>query len=389
MKTTLLMAGVAALVTALPISMATAGVPENLGELDSFHPPVAGDPVSQFYKEWHYFTMVTADESVAFSTVLSFEGDTSDVAQSIALDIQNYGTPVVSNLTLDVYPVDLGSWSAETPNVSVNASSISFENGQYHMHTESIDGSVVFDAQWLPLLAPEQVMEIPFSDDGHYMNWFLSSVHLSVTGSLTINSGTEDEVVYEFTDARGYHDHNWGRWDWADDRGWDWGQVIEKPAEVDSEECDGPLLSWRSWWNCVWRPIVNPDHQYSVAILNMTDGYDTQNFSSDVKIWKDNEKFYAFEGEQVSIEHQMMEVPYIPGYDIPATNVIKARSRWGVLNMTFTTVDFAPIFLPIEGGYRIIWELTGTFEVSGWIKGERVKFTAAGSMEYFGAPLYE
>ena len=54
------------------------------------------------------------------------------------------------------------------------------------------------------------------------INWIVASSKMRVNGELTV-----DGKEYGLENVRGYHDHNWGYWQWGDNLGWDWGQVIQ------------------------------------------------------------------------------------------------------------------------------------------------------------------
>ena len=53
--------------------------------------------------------------------------------------------------------------------------------------------------------------------------WFSWSVvpRLTVAGEATVGGRRLD-----LAHASAYHDHNWGRWHWGDDLGWDWGAFL-------------------------------------------------------------------------------------------------------------------------------------------------------------------
>ena len=81
-------------------------------------------------------------------------------------------------------------------------------------------------------------------------------------------------------------------------------------------------------------------------------------------------------------------------FPLPLNTNISASSRNGDhLNVNFTTGpgNLAPIPVPVlifdSNGqiivkYRLIWEMLGTYNVDGKIKGKPVSYTADGIMEY-------
>jgi len=353
---------------------------KSLTQLDAFHPPLPGDSKNHLYKEWHYFSMSSKTGDFTFSTIFTMEGDTNDVTKSYALKIENYQTSVKSDLTLDVYPIDAAKWFSTKPDYYLDKNSISYDGKAYHIYTESADGKVVFDAKWKPLLKPEKAVALPMQSSDtftpHVMNWLIASAKLEVEGRLIVEKGTPAEKVYQFKDGRGYHDHNWGYWDWADNFGWDWGQAVEKEG-VPCKQKAGR-----------WKHSCKKQKRHALALLNMTDSGDNEVHSSVLKLWADEEKIKTFTDSEFSLKHKLMSIPEIPGYYIPETNFISATSGRDRLDIVFKTQSYFPIYLPIENGYRIIWELKGNFEVSGFVKGKAIKFVTDGSMEYLGAPLF-
>lgn len=345
----------------------------DLKKSDVFHPPTVGEEKSLAYKEWHYFNMVSEEQNISVSTVLILEGDINDSANSYAIDTIGYTTPVKSDLRLDVYGIDDAEWSATSPDVRVATSFITFDRRGYHLRSETSDGKTVYDVIYTPKVGPDDVYDVPVGADGN-MTWLVSSPKMRVDGTLTINKGTDAEKVYVLKNAKGYHDHNWGYWDWADDMGWDWGQVYEEDRSC-----------WRFWLPCKTRA-----GKYSLAMFNYTNAEDTEARQQVLKMWKHKRKFAEFGTEAVEITNvEMTTLPYLPNNPYPAVNLLTVREGFNVLDVTFTTTSAAPMFLPIEDGFRIIWEMTGQFEVRGIVNGRLVFFKTKGIMEYLGKPLYE
>ena len=93
------------------------------------------------------------------------------------------------------------------------------------------------------------------------------------------------------------------------------------------------------------------------------------------------------DGLKISIEKEMMPVEDMPGISVPSESKMIVSSGNDFLKVTFTTEDYAPIYLPIAGGYRVLWQLTGTYWVKGYVDGRKVRFRTTGSTEYLGTPL--
>lgn len=56
-----------------------------------------------------------------------------------------------------------------------------------------------------------------------WVSWYVLP-RLAVTGNLRVG-----DTALSLDGASAYHDHNWGRWHWGDDFGWDWGSFHTDP----------------------------------------------------------------------------------------------------------------------------------------------------------------
>ncbi len=163
------------------------------------------------------------------------------------------------------------------------------------------------------------------------------------------------EKTYILRNVRGYHDHNWGYWLWNDDLGWDWGQANGK---------------------------------YTFAFGNITNNNHTKSKSAVLDVWKDKKIISTFMDDKIQIRrNRMMTIPQLPDNPFPLVTVLNANSGDDRLNIVFTTERFTPILIPFEGGYRVIWELSGTYNVSGYIDRKPAMYQTKGYLEYV-AELY-
>jgi hypothetical protein len=299
-----------------------------LSAMDSFHPPMSGDPSILMYREWHYFNIFDEEQNLSFITTLTLNGNISDPTKSAAVVLINYLTPVKNNLTIDAYPVMLT------------------ERG-YHVHVESMD--TVFDAIFKPEAENGTVFKVPV-ESGRIINWLVASPKMKVNGRLIINKGTPQEKTYLLKNVRGYHDHNWGYWLWQDDLGWDWGQAPGK---------------------------------YTFAFGNITNNNHTASRAAVLEVWNIKKIVAIFKDSEIKIRRdKMMNIPQLPNNSFPLVTVLNASSGDNKINIVFTTERFTPILLPFEGGYRIIWELSGTYKVNRYIDEKQVSYETKGYLEY-------
>ena len=187
---------------------------------------------------------------------------------------------------------------------------------------------------------------------------------MNLNGTLTTQRGTPDEKTYTLENTRGYHDHNWGYWLWQDDIGWDWGQASETKNDLNGNEVG----------------------RYAFCFGNVTDNEHTESRGAALNIGENEKIIATFENETIQIWHNGMTtlpIPELQNNSFPVHTVLIADSGENNMSISFITEDVAPI--PIATGenkYLVIWELIGTYEVSGFIDGESVSYTSKGFMEY-------
>lgn len=318
-----------------------------LSELDAFHPPQSNDPRIMMYREWHYFNIIDDQQNLSFITTLTLTGNIYDPTKSAAVVLTNYITPVKSNLTMNAYPVLEAQWSNKSPDLQISGSSVKLTEKGYHVHVETADS--VFDAIFRPEAQNGTFFNVP-TNSGRIINWFVASPKMNVNGLFTINKGTPQEKTYTLKNIRGYHDHNWGYWLWQDDLGWDWAQA---------------------------------SGEYTFGLGNITNNNHTTSISTVLEVWKNKNRAAIFNDNEINVRRdKMTSIPGFPDNPFPMTTFINATSGENRFNIIFTTERYTPILLPVPGGYRIIWELSGKYEVSGNLQGKPISYETTGYLEY-------
>jgi hypothetical protein len=332
-----------------------------LKEADSFHPPDAADPRKSMYNEWHYFNFIDEEQNLSFMTILKVNGDVSDSAKSLGTVLVTYETSSEKILKIDSYPITLVNYSNNSPNLQISNSSVTFTEEGYNLHIESNDTMTVFDGTFVPLTEPAPIQQFSLSSRS-IAHWLVASSKMRVNGNLTINRGTDSEYTYIVNNARGYHDHNWGFWLWQDDIGWDWGQLNTQ---------DG-----------------NDSSEYTFTFGNVTNRNHTESLGSVLFVWKNQKIISIFRNEEIWIRHYQMTdpvgIPPDPNKKFPLMTVIEANSGGNSMTISFTAENITPILLPyeIETGFTAIWELTGTYDVQGFLDGKAISYRTHGFQEY-------
>ncbi|MDI3484975.1 MAG: hypothetical protein PWQ50_195 [Methanolobus sp.] len=343
-----------------------------LSERDVFHPPASENPLSLWYNEWHYFNVIDEEQNLEIVTTLKLNGNVSDpdLNKSSAQVFLGYDIGGVPDASFGRYLTTDAAFSEDTANVRINKSSVELTPQGYHVYAESTDGNTVFDALFKPMVEPVQLnaesLPIGLFPIGS-MNWLVASSKMKVEGTLTV-----DGQIYTLKNARGYHDHNWGYWNWAA-VGWDWGQVSQTKKNQQGNDVG----------------------TYSISFGNVTDSDHTDSVNSVLNVWKNKKVDASFNDTDMHITHSLNDTMVIlapiglPGMisaEYPEQTVINATSDNGDwVNITFTAEQPVPLpipLTPLDPGYLIIWEIIGEYEVEGVIDGKPVSFVAKGFLEY-------
>ena len=343
-----------------------------LKKIDAFHPP-ADSSQMPLYKEWHYFNLIDEKQNLSIFCTLALNG-----ASNSSGVLLGYRTNDGSNTSFNAYPISIAKYSSQTPDVTIANSTVTLTPQGYFVHVVSDDGSKVLDA----LFKPEAEPSLEYNASGFSpiyggnINWIVASPKMEVNGKLIV-----DGKKYTLKNARGYHDHNWGYWSWGD-FGWDWGQVAQTK-------------------NCL---NGNDIGNYSLNFGNITDARFNLSLKSVLNVWSNREMVTTFSGKDMQVKHSNfvnVAIPLYPGavlptgsFPLPLNTDVFASSKTGdYLNIKFTTElgHSAPLPLSVpvidaNGNimvkYRLIWEMVGTYQVDGKIKGKPISYTADGFMEY-------
>ena len=340
-----------------------------LAKIDSFHPPAIDDPGIMMYNEWHYFNVMDEEQELSLMTTLKLSGDIYNSSNSLATIVLSYSIPDGEKFIGDIYPItpDQVEFSSETPDLRIYSSTVILTEEGYHVYVESADSLTVFDALFKPFTEPTPLFTAPYKEPygpDRVINWLVASPKMKVNGTLTTSKETAQEKIYTLKNARGYHDHNWGNWLWQDDLGWDWGQASESKNHLDGNDLG----------------------KYAFCFGNVTNNEHTESRGAVLNIWKNKKIIAGFEDEEIQIRHYGMTtlpIPELQNNSFPLVTVLTAYSVEDSMSISFSTEDVTPI--PVQVGvnkYLVIWELTGTYEVSGCIDGKPVSFTSKGFMEY-------
>lgn len=196
---------------------------------------------------------------------------------------------------------------------------------------------------------------------GHgWISWYVVP-RLTVSGSVT--TGT---TAIGLGRCSAYHDHNWGRWHWGDDVGWEWGAFVAEPP--------GPAI-------IVSRTTSRDHRRASRPMLLVEQAGTARRFSGGVALSLEgafDAPLRRLPGVMAAL-HQDRARPWLP-------HRVRLRASDGIdrLDLSFTTRAAAQLIAadPVQRGYGFVHELVGSFAVQGTVAGQSCDCEGLGVFEY-------
>ena len=194
-----------------------------------------------------------------------------------------------------------------------------------------------------------------------WISWYLVP-RLNLRGQLTFSN-----IKIDLQESCGYNDHNWGRWYWGDDLGWEW----------------GVFMSSNPGWTFVFNRVANRErtkHRNSQLLFQ-------HNFGR--KVYSEFEVSVRSEG---ILDKRLRRVPgplaalfqdkICPL--LPSSILIHGERFQSSLTIRFRARAAAQIIAsdPIKPGYSFIHEIVGEFSAWGQIDGVNFKTSGLAVVEY-------
>jgi hypothetical protein len=186
---------------------------------DSFRPPAPNDPTAAAYKDWFHLNVFDHASGTVGLVNVSLNGSPAD-ARSRAVGAALLHVPGFG-------------WAGNVEvrglhEVEVRDAALGLEH--VALAVEHASGTVVASARFPedPLtldvtatsVVPSVSVEEPLPLGSGWCSWYAVG-RLTVAGEASV-----DGRRFDLRTASAYHDHNWGRWHWGDDLGWDWGAFL-------------------------------------------------------------------------------------------------------------------------------------------------------------------
>jgi hypothetical protein len=184
--------------------------------LDALRPPSPFDATAAGYKDWLHLNLFDRASGGIGLVNVSLHGDPED-SRARAAGVALWNTPDLGwqgGMEIsDLREARLGNSSIALERVAIavdHRGQRVLASARFGELDLELDVSAHFDA------APIDVEQrLPIG--GGWISWF-AVPKLTIEGSVR----ARDKRI-DLCSAVGYHDHNWGRWHWGDDVGWQWG----------------------------------------------------------------------------------------------------------------------------------------------------------------------
>jgi hypothetical protein len=212
---------------------------------DSFRPPAQDDTTRAAYKDWLHLNVFDHASGCVGLVNVSLSGAPDDprsrAVGAALLHVPDRGW--VGNL--DIRGFD---------EVTVGSASMAFE--RVALAVDHVSGTVTASARFpedafsLDVKAtsavPAFAIEEPQPLGPGWFSWYAVG-RLTVAGEAVVG-----DRRFDLAGATGYHDHNWGRWHWGQDLGWEWGAfvaadpgpsvILMRTTDREHETLDSPLV---------------------------------------------------------------------------------------------------------------------------------------------------
>jgi hypothetical protein len=330
---------------------------------DTLRPPYFVDPTARAYKDWLHLIFADATSDTVGLVNVSLHGSPwDDCARAMGtVLLHNRETGWVSHVEILSYTeANLGSSSIGLRDVAI---AVDQRNGA--IHASVVGDASRFSARLMaePVAPPLEVeREMPLGSG--WISWYLVP-NMRISGEWGIAG---QRAICQ--SVAGYHDHNWGRWHWGDDFGWEWGCFLADPLRPEA-----PSLVFA-------RTCDRRHRHYGDSFLLADLGGARRRFSANDVSVRLNGRFdgvvHRVPGAMAAL-HQEMTRPDLPaGVELVAIRggdrvhiSFKARAA-----AQFITAD------PVLRGYGFIHELIGSYSCFGRLGGNELEAKGYAVFEY-------
>ncbi|MCW2901060.1 MAG: hypothetical protein JWO67_3325 [Streptosporangiaceae bacterium] len=333
-----------------------------LARCDFLRAPVLATARPEGYKEWHHFAVHRPGWRLLVNFSLTNEPLPDRplrlVPRVIVIIHQERWSGVVERFTDANLHV-----SADLGSVTVGRHSMRIRPDGYRITIDSPDRGIGGELHLTPVSRPFVVTNQP-AGTGR-LSWLLVP-RLRATGWFRAGG-----VEHRLTDEPAYHDHNWGRFRWGEDFGWEWSSIL-------------PSNSGDPW---------------SLVFTRVTDRRRLHSFYQALFVWRHHELVAVYRDAAVRAHsHGLLARPpdcTLPppmrlvlggeACDVPESVEITGTRSGETVRAEFRPVSYARLAQPSEVDLDrsvVLCETSGTAYVRGVVDGEELDFTGDGVFEW-------
>lgn len=331
--------------------------------LDTLRPPSSVEPNASAYKDWLHLNFADPQTGAIGLINTSLHGPPWE-EQGRAVGVALAHFPQFGwKSHVEILPSSQANIAPAS--ISLRDIAVAMDPRTSRIHVSSRGSSNPIQAHFTvePRGAPlDFEREMPLGSG--WISWRLIS-DMSLGGEWTVQ-----EHPQILQNAPAYHDHNWGRWHWGDDFGWEWGCFLRNPAHRSGAAFVFARTTDRTHRR-LGKPFLAVDHPSAHRRFGADSITVDTRGQLDVPL-------HRIPGGMAAL-HQEMAEP-----SLPASVRIRAAQGADSVVILFVGRAAAQIITadPYTGGYSFIHEIVGEYSSSGHLGNVTLETSGYAVFEY-------
>ena len=327
---------------------------------DTLRPPAPFDPSAPAYKDWLHLNTFDASSNTIGIFNVSLHGSPRDHRSRAVGTALLHSQPLGWAGNLEVRGLSEATIGPRFIGLSKMGFAVVPSPASVMTSVVAMDGlgsaKVVATAVSSPLY-----FDLPLPFGSGWISWNVIPL-LRLEGTIDAHGTLRD-----LSHAYAYHDHNWGRWHWGDNIGWEWGCFMSSTgrasfvfARTTDRAHQHPGSPWLS--------MHTPESRRRISAHAISIEYETE----------DTRPARRFPGALAALHQERMEMA------LPSVVRIQGDDGLDHMEIAFRAHSSTQLITgdPIVPGYGFIHELPGEFEATGETRGQRFQHSGLGVFEY-------
>ncbi|MBX6320842.1 MAG: hypothetical protein IRY94_03355 [Rhodospirillaceae bacterium] len=327
---------------------------------DRLHPPARDDPTAAAYKDWYHLNIFDHGTGRVGLINVSLHGAPADPrARAIATALIH---DPHAGWAGNVEVAGLSEAAVGEARIALGTAAVGVEAGGERLTaTADVDAEgFAASIEARPAAHPRRVATEPPFGSG-WIGWSVLP-RLSLAGRYRLHGAQRD-----LAQVSGYHDHNWGRWHWGDDIGWEWGAFVS--------EAPGPVFVVSRTTDRAHRRVQPPQLLAVLGVLSRRFAAESVSIAVAGSL---EARLRRLPGALAALHQDRMRPR------LPARLRIEAVAGMDWLVLEFTAHAAAQLIAgdPVRPGYAFIHEIVGAFVSTGRVRGLDAAARGLGVFEY-------